>query len=144
MGRTDCLSFAGLGKPHFGILANGLQQAIPDADLIHVRIFDHHHRLGHKPAQKLEDVALTWRDLGPQSLGRLDRPATREDGEPAQQGALFLGHELVAPVDGRLQCLPASYLGSIATGQQSEPLIESCGDLLHSEHAEAGRRKLDR
>ena len=77
-------------------------------------------------------------------LGRLQGPAAGEHREPAQQHALRLGQQVMAPVDQRPQGLLTGQRGATAAGEQPETVVEPGGDLLHGQHADPRRRQLDR
>ena len=62
-------------------------------------------------------------------LGRLQRPATAEDRQPAEQPALRLRQQVVAPVDRRPQRLLAGQGRAAAAGQQTKAVVQPLGDL---------------
>ncbi len=90
--------------------------------------------------QRLERVEVGITDV----LGRLQRAAAREDGEPGEQPLLLLCQQVVGPLDRRSQRPLA--LGEIArsAGQQRQAMLEPFEDLRRGEGLDAGGRELER
>src|SRR5207247_9419677 len=73
----------------------------------------------------------------------VERPAAREDGEAAEEGALLGGEQVPAPVEGGGQRLMAWEEGAAALPQQAEPTAQAVSDLLNRHGSHAGRSQLD-
>jgi hypothetical protein len=94
---------------------------------------------GHQQ-QDIQVVAGT----GPDLLGRLQRAAAGEHGQPPQQDLLGLRQEPVTPLDGRPQGLVMRQRGPRPAGQEPEPIAETVAQLLGGERAGTGCGQLDR
>jgi len=100
--------------------------------------------LGNKAAQQIEHVLTVSCNISAQCLRGLERPATSKHRQSPHEALFCLGEQLIAPVDGGLQCLLSAHGGAMATGQQPKAVVEACSDLVDAECGEASSRQLDR
>ena len=123
------------------VLSHRLQQAVAGARLA---VFDENERLVDQRAEQVEHREALEALAGSHLLRQVERPAAGEYGQPAQQLALVLLEQLIAPVDRRSQRLLARQRASRPAGQQAEAIGERRGDLLdgHQPHPRGG--ELDR
>ena len=73
-----------------------------------------------------------------------DRPPAREDGESREERALGLVEEVVAPVDCRRQRSLAIWEVRNVSADDVQPPREALQERRRIEHAQPGRRQLDR
>ena len=81
--------------------------------------------------QRAEPVERLDPELGrgvADRLGRLDRPATREDGKPFEETPLGGFEEVVAPVDCPAECLLPRRQVRRAADEQGQALLEPLED----------------
>ena len=126
MPRPRAFGLAGVGQPGLRILADHLVQ--PEAHL-GGRRFGLQHGFVFEAGQQFQDR------LGRDAVARADgldgcqREAPGEDREPAEEDALPLREQLVAPADGRLQGPVARRLRGRWMAQQPERVVQPQGDL---------------
>jgi hypothetical protein len=77
--------------------------------------------------------------VGAHLLGRAEREAAGEDGEPAEQALFVLVEQPVAPLQGRQQGLLPGHAVPTALAEESEGVVEPVGDLTRRQYAYAGR-----
>src|SRR5207244_2238916 len=75
---------------------------------------------------------------------RLEVEGRGEDAEPAEEHALGVVEQLVAPLDRREQRLLPREGGAGAAGQQPAAVVEPVGEPLERERPDARRRELER
>ena len=75
--------------------------------------------------------------------GRRQAERAGEDRQAAQDHALGLRQQFVAPVERRPQRLLSRQGCSPATGQDMKAIVEASSDLLHPKHRATGSRQLD-
>jgi hypothetical protein len=122
------------------VLANGLQEAVP-CDPVGGPI-DGDHRLVHEPGQGVEDRELVGR-LPPDRTHRLERPASGEHGQGAEERALLVGEKVVAPLNGGPERLVPRQRAAPAAGQEPEAIVQPREDLLDRKNLRSGRREFD-
>ena len=134
------IALAGLHQAASRVIAHGLEE--PEASLGRTRIGEDQRLLDEttKEVERIQEVDGIARTNG---LGGFQRGASSKHGQPAQDGPLLLGQQVVAPVDRRPERLVAGDGCSASTGQQSEPVVETSGDLLDRERPNAGCGELD-
>lgn len=94
--------------------------------------------------QEIQDLAGLDAVSRAHRFHRLQTAPAREHRDPAEQGALFFGQEVMAPVDRASQRLVAGQPGLAGSGQQLEGVIQPGGDLLDRQDFHPRRRELDR
>jgi hypothetical protein len=77
-------------------------------------------------------------------FGSWDRAAAVEDREPREEGLLVRAEQVVAPVDGRTECLLARRHVSRPTSQEVKPLLESGEQRLRWEQLDPCGSEFDR
>ena len=77
---------------------------------------------------------------GGDRFGGLHRRAAGEHREPGEAGLLGVAEQVVAPVDGRAQCLLARRCIAGAGAERSERLVEALGDLPNRQQSTTGGR----
>ena len=125
-----------LGQALQRVLADGAEQVVPRvaAYVIHAQ-----ERLVGEPRQQLEHALWTDAAPGGDLLGCGQREATREHCQPAENHALVLVQQVVAPVEGRPQGLVAARGRARATDQHREDVVETLGQLADGQHPHLGR-----
>ena len=153
--RTGRRRLAGLRQALGAVAPDRLQQAVALLAAAGLRLGEHerlvhqsgeqvdHGERGHRARRRLPGVRA-FRGVRAHRLGRLQRPAPGEDRQPAQQGPLGRGEQLVAPVQGRRQRPVPGQGGPAAARQQPEAVVQPGRDLLHRQRPHPGRRQLDR
>ena len=124
---SQLLGLARRLKPLARVLADRLQHREPLVGVAQEALVD----------ERLEGVEIDLRHL----LGRLERGAAPEDGEPGEEGLLRGCQQLVAPVDGCAEGALAFGQISGAAGQKRQALLEPLEDLPGREclHARGGQ-----
>ena len=105
--------------------------------------FGEDQRLLDESSEGVQDVHGVDRLAGAHRLRRLERRPAGEDREPAQDGPLRLGQQVVAPVDGGAQRLVPGEGRPAAAGQEAEAVVQPGRDLLHRQGAHPGGGQLD-
>ena len=82
--------------------------------------------------------------VGADGLGGGQVATTGEHGEPFEHALLVVEQQLVAPVDDGPQRLLPRQGGARPAGEQTEPIVESGGELFEREGSGPGGRELDR
>src|SRR5450759_5301084 len=103
------------------VLAYGLQQPVASRPL---SILDEYQRLIDERAEQVEHRVALEPVTGGHLLGQVERPATGEHREAAQQRAPVLAQQLIAPVDRRAQRLLTRQRAARPSGQQAETIRE--------------------
>src|SRR5262249_22671101 len=139
MPRADRRDLTGLDEPVEGIEADCLEQSIAPLGRV-----ERDERFVDERAQYIDDLRTREVVAGADAFRSFDREAVDEDGQPAKEHTFARGEELEAPVERcgeRLLPLPRS---ARPPREQSEPVVESTGDLWRREMAYAGGRQLER
>ncbi len=92
-------------------------------------------RFIYQKAEQIDDLPRRQRIAGAHGFDGLERASLREDGQPAKQGALRFGEQIMAPVDQGTECLLARHRGAAAGGEQMKPIVQPLDDLLEGEQA---------
>src|SRR5206468_13071544 len=101
-------------------------------------------RLVDQAREQVEHVFLRDTVAGADPLGGGEGAAAGEDGEAPEYRALFIGEEVVAPVDRCAERLVAGHRNTTAAGEQAEAVIEPRRDLLDGQGANARGGELER
>ncbi|EDT39701.1 hypothetical protein BamMEX5DRAFT_4509 [Burkholderia ambifaria MEX-5] len=109
-----------------------------------VCILDVDERLRHKAGDRVEQVRIGEPLRADDVPHRLDRKTVAEHAEPAQQHALLVPQQAVAPVVHGLQRPVAWQCRAKAAGQQPEMVVEMIGQYVDAEHGRTGGGQLDR
>jgi hypothetical protein len=139
--RARLALLRGAAEQRGAVLPHRLEQAVAGVAVV----------LAHLDERVLDEAAEGGDHVG--AAGRLRRGAHRLDGvegerpaehrQPAQQRALVLGEQLVAPVEHRAQRAMARQRGAPAAREQGERVVEARGQPLDAEHREHGGRELE-
>jgi hypothetical protein len=135
------LYLGGLGQALQRVLADRAEQVVPRA-AIHVVYAQE--RLVGQPCQQLEHALCTDAGPGGHLLGRGQREAAREHCKSAENHALVLAQQVVAPVKGRPQGLVAVRGRARATDQYRENVVQTLSQLADGQHPHLGPGQLDR
>src|SRR5262249_18647916 len=122
----DC-TFTALQQPIPRILPHRFQKSIASAGGMLVIVKQ---ALVRKAREEIQDIPFVHRNAAADSLGSLQVPSAREDGEPAEQRFLSFVQQVVAPVDQRLERLLSGESRSRSARKQAESLVEPLLDLL--------------
>ena len=95
-------------------------------------------------AENVDDAGAVQAESGGHVLGRLQREAVDEGRQPAQQSALGVGQQVVAPVDGRSQRLVTRQLGAVTAAEHTKAVIQPRGDLFGRQCTDPRGGQLDR
>ena len=101
-------------------------------------------RLLDQPREQVGHLRSFQLFVGAHDLRSLEREAAREDGQAAQQDALRLLEQLVAPVERSLQSLLPRRRGAAACTQQPEAVVEAVGEGVGRKCVDPGGSQLER
>src|SRR5262249_45802022 len=100
-------------------------------------------RLVDEACDTVEDGEGRTAGLARDGGGCLEREASGEDSQPAQQTALRLRQKLIAQVERRAERLVPRQRRSVAGGQKSETIVQARCDFLDAEGGGPGGGELD-
>ena len=140
-GPREHLGDAGLLQPLSRVHPEGVEQAVPHAD---VGVLDDHHRLVHQLGEHAGDLTAVERPPGTDLLDRCEGEGAGEDRQTIEQARLRVGEEPVGPVDHRLQGAMPARAAMRPGGQQLEALVEPRDEILGGQGAQARSGEFDR
>jgi hypothetical protein len=120
-------------------LPDRLQQAV--AAFVRSGRGQHHQGLVDQVGEELEGVEIIA--ASGDGFGGVDVEAFWEHRQPAKHGLLLAGEEVVAPIDHAPQGLVAGGTAPGAATQEPKPVVETAGQLVRPQEAQAGRRELE-
>ena len=138
VGSRDPVGFAAVEQPLPAVLTDRLQQVVARAGVA----VDHDQGAVDQPVNRVHHRCRVEVGAG-DCASRVDGPGATEDGEPAQQHALRLAQEVVAPVDGRPEGALPGFCGPRAAGQQGEAVLHAVGELVDRQAGHPGGGQLD-
>ena len=132
-----------------GCLREALPRVIPDGGEQAVaraagRLLDAQQRLVGQPRQQVQNVPGRNVTPGCHPFGRPERESAGEAGQPAEDRALGLGEQVVAPVEGRAQGLMAARRAAGSPGKDGEDVVEPLRQLGGRQNPHPRRRQLYR
>ena len=134
------LVFAGVDEPLVGVVAQGLEHA----KAITVDVVGDDQGMVDQLREHVEDLRLVNAGAGADVLGGLEAPAAAEHRQPAKQHAFRLFQQLVAPVDGRAECLLPPVRRVRPGAQKPKTVTEARRDLRDRNGLHARGSQLDR
>ena len=122
------------------VLPHGLQEPVASTCLPALR---DHERFGDQSRQEIQHLLRRHTVTGADGLRRLQRPATGEHGQPAQEQALRLAQQVIAPVQRRAERLLARQGSAATAGQQAKAVVEPRPQLVERQRRESCGCQLD-
>ncbi len=135
------LGFAALVELLARVITNGFEHAVASPV---VALFQHHQRLLDQRADEVEHVVAGQRVRATDLLGGRHVEAADEDAEPAEEGLLRLGQQLVRPVDKRTKRLLPFLEHAGAAGEDLVAVLEPGVDIGHRQRTHPRRRQFER
>ncbi|MGH3837350.1 MAG: hypothetical protein ACRDSF_16860 [Pseudonocardiaceae bacterium] len=123
-----------------GEVPDRLEQAVTALRLVDVSLDE---GLVHQAGEDIQHRVAIHDLAGADALGRIEGETAGEHRQAAQQRALGIVEQLVAPCHRGLERLLAGQRGPAPAGEEAEPVVEGRGDPSRGHHANPGGGQLD-